>query len=68
MVPEHLYAPTKPFISPSNSLNNKNTFNLKTSEIPNYITYVGKYLENNCSVVTKNDINKMINLAILRKN
>ena len=36
----------------------RNTFNLRTSEITNYITYGGKHLENNCSAVNKNDINK----------
>ena len=50
--------PTKRHISPSNSLNNKNTINLRTSEIPNYITYGGKHHENNCSGLTKNDIYK----------
>ena len=50
--------PTKPYISLSNSLNKKNTFNLRTFEIPNYITNRDKHLENNCSGVIKNDISK----------
>ena len=36
----------------------RNTFNLRTSEITNYITDGGKHLKNNCSAVNKNDINK----------
>ena len=40
--------PTTSYISPSNSLNKKNTFNLRTSEIPNYIIY-GQASKNNNS-------------------
>ena len=31
---------------------------MRTSEIPNYVTYEGKHLESNCSGVNKNSINK----------
>ena len=55
---EHLNVPTKPYISTSKSLNKKNICNLRTSEILNYITCEGKHLENNCSDLSKNRINK----------
>ena len=61
---EYLNVPTKPFVSPNNknennnSLNVKSAFNLRTSENRNYISYVSKRLENNCSGVNKNYINK----------
>ena len=38
-----------------NRPNGKNTFNLRISEIPNYTTYGGKHLENNCSDVSKDN-------------
>ena len=50
--------PTKPYISPSKSLNQKTICILTTSEIPNYITYESKHLEGNCSGVNKNGTNK----------
>ena len=53
--------PTKPYISPSKSLNKKNICNLRTSGIPNYITHEGEPLESNCSSVNKNGINKIDN-------
>ena len=37
--------------------------NLRTSEIPNYVTYEGKHLESNCSGVNKNSINKNDNFC-----
>ena len=64
MLCEYLNVPTKLFISPNNknennnSLNIKNAFNLRTSENRNYISYASKRLENNCSGVNKNYINK----------
>ena len=60
---EHLNVPTKPYISPSKSLNKKKLCNLKTSEIPNYVTYEGKHLESNCSGVNKNSIYKNDNFC-----
>ena len=45
----------------------KKLFNLRTSEIPNYITYGGKHLESNCSDLKKNGIDKIITPAILFK-
>ena len=51
----------KSYISPSESLN-KNIYiyicNLRTSEIPKYVTYEGKHLESKSSGVNKNVINK----------
>ena len=49
---------TKPYISPSKSLKKKKICNLRTSEIPNYLTSKSKHLESNCSGVNKNGINK----------
>ena len=37
--------------------------NLRTSEIPNYVTYEGKHPESNCSGVNKNSINKNDNFC-----
>ena len=61
--PDHLNVPTKPYISPSKSLNKKNICNLRTSEISNYLTYERQHLESNCSGVNKNSINKNGNLC-----
>ena len=55
---KYLNVPTKLYVSPSKSLNEKNICNLRNSEIPNYVTYEGKHLESNCSRVNKNGINK----------
>ena len=50
-------------ISPNKSLNKKNICNLRTSEIPNCVTYECKHLESNCSGVNKNGINKNDNFC-----
>ena len=50
--------PAWPYISPSNSLNDKNTIILIISKIPICIAYGAKYHANNCFGVNKNDINK----------
>ena len=55
---KYLNVPTKLYVSPSKSLNEKNICNLRNSEIPNYVTYEGKHLKSNCSSVNKNVINK----------
>ena len=47
-----------PYISPSNTLNKRNTFNSRTTKIQDYKNYGGKHLENSCSGVNKNYINK----------
>ena len=62
---EHLNVPTKPYISPSKSLNKKSIRNVRASEIPNSvtsITYEGKHLESNCCGINKNCINKNDNI------
>ena len=55
---EHLNVPIKPYISLSKNLNGKTICNLRTSDIPNYVTYEGKHLESKCSGRIKNGNNK----------
>ena len=45
----------------------KNICNLRTSEIPNYVSYEGKHFEGNCSGVNKKRINKNDNFYNTRQ-
>ena len=62
-LPSSEHVPTKSYISPSKILNKKNICNLRTSEIPNYVTYECKHLESKCSGINKNGINKNDNFS-----
>ena len=41
---EQINVLVRPYVSPSNKLNDKNIFNFRISKIPIYITYGGKYI------------------------